>query len=107
MGRGSNGAYLAEKYKADAQAFAETMRPLLTELILDGSNRLPYLAGKLNAMGIPSRNGGRWYPASVSRVLKALGPSLVAEVKAGQERFFDKLWAEVQAGRYDKIKIAT
>ena len=79
---GRYGAVLADRNKQDAQAFAESMRPMLLDLTKDrrlGGPRL--LARKLNEMGVPARNGDKWYPATVHRLLKRLGPSFEQECR--------------------------
>lgn len=77
---GRYGAVLADRNMQGAQAYAETMRPLLLDLenerrLVDPSLGPRPLARKLNERGIPARNGGKWYPATVHRLLKRLGPS--------------------------------
>ena len=83
---GQYGAVLAARNKHDAQAFAESMRTILVDLATDHGlvqSRLGPrpLAGKLNEMGVPARNGGRWFPATVHRLLKRLGPSFEQECR--------------------------
>ena len=79
---GQYGAVLADRNRQDAQAFAESLRPLL----LDIANERPLggprpLARTLNEMGVPARNGDKWYPATVHRLLKRLGPSFEQECR--------------------------
>lgn len=79
---GSHGKALAERNRKDAASFAETLRSVIRDLKLAGARGPTDLAKALNDTGVPSRNNGRWHPSSVHRLLKLLGPSLTAEVKA-------------------------
>ena len=83
---GRYGAVRAARNKHDAQAFAESMRTVLVDLATDhgrGQSRLGPrpLARRLNEMGVLARNGGMWYPATVHRLLKRLGPSFENECR--------------------------
>ena len=66
---GKNGKVLAEKNKRDAQAFAETMRPIIEEIKAEGHTTVRAICAELNSRRIPSREGGRWHISSVSSVL--------------------------------------
>ncbi len=86
---GQYGTVLADRNRQDARAFAESLRPLLLDIAnersIGGPNLGPRpLARRLNEMGVSARNGGRWYPATVHRLLKRLGPSF--EQECGQIR---------------------
>ncbi len=79
---GQYGTVLADRNRQNAQAFAESLRPLL----LDIANERPLggprpLARTLNEMGVSARIGGRWHPATVHRLLKRLGPSFEQECR--------------------------
>ncbi|MEP7452733.1 recombinase family protein [Phyllobacterium sp. SB3] len=64
---GLNGSVLAEKNKADAEAFASS---LVSHLDEDWKNQsLSQLARTLNAKGIKTRNGGRFFPQTVKNYL--------------------------------------
>jgi len=80
---GQYGAVIAARNKQTAQAFAESMRTLLVDLATEPFSTILLgprpLARKLNEMGVPARNGGRWYMATVHRLLKRLGPSFKQE----------------------------
>ena len=83
---GQYGAVLADRNRQDARAFAESLRPLLLDIVNDrpigGPSLGPRpLARTLNEMGVSARNGGRWYPATVHRLLKRLGPSFEQECR--------------------------
>lgn len=78
--RGENGAVLAQKNKADADAFALSVRPAMLAAMMKGSRRPTVVARKLNENGVPSSKGGKWYAQTVIRVLDRLGPEFVEEV---------------------------
>jgi len=69
---GVHGAVLAAQHKADAVAYAETTRTAIMRAIQSGACTTREIADYLNAAGIPSRQGRRWYPASVARVFRRL-----------------------------------
>jgi DNA invertase Pin-like site-specific DNA recombinase len=54
----------------EADAFAETLRPVLSEL---AGQPLRSIAEKLRARGIPGPRGGQWSPLQVGRTLDRLG----------------------------------
>lgn len=58
--------------KASALDFAEKLRPIVEGLIMQGINGPSVLSEALNARGVASRTGGRWYPSTVSKVLARL-----------------------------------
>ena len=72
---GRHGAVLAARNRREAQEFAESMRPVLLDLMRFGRPGPRRLARELNDRGIPARNGGRWHPATVQRLIVRLGPS--------------------------------
>lgn len=79
---GTYGRELAIRNKQGAAAFAETLRPILVGLIVDGVRGPTALAEKLNDLGVPTARGtGTWHPSSIHRLLHKLGPSLRAEVQ--------------------------
>ena len=106
MGKGSNGAVLAERRKNEARAFAEEIAPLILELLPHGRRRmtLKRLAGELNVRGIPTRQGGYWHPNTVSRVMKNLPPEAIKELEcrslkafqAGFGQNFSEVMAEIK-----------
>jgi DNA invertase Pin-like site-specific DNA recombinase len=69
---GANGAMLAKRHKADAIGYARQIAPAISAARQAGAQTVRQLADSLNAMGIPSRQGRRWHPASVSRLAKRL-----------------------------------
>ncbi len=79
---GQYGTVLADRNRQNAQAFAESLRPLLLDLARERRLGGPRpLARTLNEMGVPTRNGGTWHPATVHRLLKRLGPSFEQECR--------------------------
>ena len=67
-GKGNSASLAAVQGRA--VAFAHRLHPVLTELEGAGIITLPQIANALNARGVLSPRGSKWYPASV-RVLKA------------------------------------
>lgn len=67
-GKGNSASLAAVQDRA--VAFAHRLHPVLTELEGAGIITLPQIANALNARGVLSPRGSKWYPASV-RVLKA------------------------------------
>jgi DNA invertase Pin-like site-specific DNA recombinase len=55
-----------------AKAFAETLRPVLSELQADGVTVLRKIAAALNDRGIKTASGGEWSAMQVQRVLDRL-----------------------------------
>ena len=67
---GRHGAeVLAPAYKVAAQARAEELRPILTEI---AGRSTKAIAAELTARGIPTPRGGRWQARSVANVLRHL-----------------------------------
>ena len=54
-----------------AKAFAEQLRPIVTEMQGRGFT-LAQMAAELSAQGIATPSGGQWYPSSVRNVLQRL-----------------------------------
>jgi DNA invertase Pin-like site-specific DNA recombinase len=61
---------LAPAHKAAAQARAEELRPILTEMVGRSTRAI---AAELTARSIPTLRGGRWQAQSVANVLRHLG----------------------------------
>ena len=85
---GTYGKTLAKRNIEEAISSAENLRPLLIELGVEkriwgkgNETRATWVARELNARGIPTKNGGRWHPTSVKRLLKHLGQSLRDEIE--------------------------
>ena len=51
---------------------AEQVAPILSEIRAAGALTLEQVANALNALGVPSARGNRWYPMQVTRVEKRL-----------------------------------
>ena len=65
----------AEGHAAPARRSRERavdMAPLLREIRAAGALTLEQVANALNALGVPSARGGRWYPMQVTRVERRL-----------------------------------
>jgi len=69
---GVNGKALADQQKVSAAAYAQTIRDAFEVAIDRGARTTRQIADCLNHDGIPSRQGGRWHPASVARTLRRL-----------------------------------
>jgi len=69
---GTNGVFLAQQNKAHAAKYAEGLREAFKAASEAGARTTQQIANYLNARGIPSREGGRWHPANVARVLSRL-----------------------------------
>lgn len=79
---GTHGAVLASQNKQGALAFAQHLRPTIFKLMVSGVRGPTALARELNQQDVPTRSSGHWHPATVHRVLRLLGPSLLTDVKA-------------------------
>lgn len=84
-GRGSSVAVLAARNQAEADLFAREMRPVIFELMTSNDLKRMFitrrLAKELNARGIPSFRGGKWYQSTVRRLIQRLGPEFLAQVR--------------------------
>ncbi len=76
---GTNGSELALHNRCAAYQFAESLRPLIFELMLARRGGPVKLARELNRRGVPASRGGRWHPATVDRLLRRL-PGLKEEI---------------------------
>ncbi|MGY4231887.1 DNA invertase Pin-like site-specific DNA recombinase [Bradyrhizobium sp. USDA 4449] len=63
-----NGA--VEAVKAEADRYAANVLPIIREAQKAGASTLRQIAEALNARGIPTARGGRWYAQSVANVLE-------------------------------------
>jgi DNA invertase Pin-like site-specific DNA recombinase len=69
---GAQGAVLAEQRKAEATAYALEVHNAFRAAMIGGARTTREIALRLNRGGLPSREGGRWHPGSVGRVLRRL-----------------------------------
>jgi DNA invertase Pin-like site-specific DNA recombinase len=69
---GVNGRVLAGRNRADADAFAHTMAEAVSELRAAGATTLHALADGLNVRGVKTREGARWTPQTVHRLVTRL-----------------------------------
>lgn len=69
---GVHGAVLAAEHRQAAGAFAESQRSVVDALRRRGCRTTRDFADGLNELGVPTREGGRWHPATISRVLQRL-----------------------------------
>ena len=67
---GANGKVLAERHITDAEAYAATLLPIITELRQEGHTTVRAVTRALNERGIPSREGGRWHLGNVGKLLR-------------------------------------
>lgn len=70
---GLNGKVLAAVHRAEAQRFAETLRDPVETAFVQGAETLRDVARHLNEGGFATREGGRWSPQSVHRIVQRLG----------------------------------
>ena len=66
---GAHGKVLAKRNADEAIAFAVEMREAIARARDAGASSLSEIAAALNSAGVRSRAGGKWHPASVSRVI--------------------------------------
>ncbi|AWO88005.1 MULTISPECIES: recombinase family protein [Bradyrhizobium] len=59
-----------EAVKAEADRYAANVLPIIREAQKAGARTLRQMAEALNARGIPTARGGRWYAQSVANVLE-------------------------------------
>jgi DNA invertase Pin-like site-specific DNA recombinase len=70
---GTHGKVLGARKRADADRFAETVRPAFIEARNAGCTSLREYAAHLSCARTPTPNGGRWHASNVSLVLRRLG----------------------------------
>lgn len=69
---GSYGRQLAADNRAAADAFAESLREPVQNLLASGCARLQDVADELNRAGFLTREGADWGPTAAQRVLRRL-----------------------------------
>jgi DNA invertase Pin-like site-specific DNA recombinase len=73
---GKHGQVLALRHKKDAKQFAETVADPLAQALRGGATTFTAIADHLNRSGVLTREGAKWQPITVSRVLNRLEWSL-------------------------------
>jgi len=66
---GRYGQILAQENHERAQIFSNSLREVVEELQGEGPRTLASMALELNARGVPTPQGAKWYPTSVKRLL--------------------------------------
>lgn len=56
--------------KGEAERYAANVLPIIREAQKAGANTLRQIADALNARGIPTARGGRWYAQSIANILE-------------------------------------
>ena len=59
-----------EAVKAEADRYAANVLPIIREAQKAGASTLRQIAEALNARGIPTARGGRWYAQSIANILE-------------------------------------
>lgn len=78
---GKGGVALRETVSANADDFAEALRPIIEELRQNGHTTLRAIAHILNERGVVARRGGRWDISSVRNLLNRISRSATARAK--------------------------
>lgn len=69
---GRNGQVLADRAIAEAVEFAKPLKADVQAILAGGARTLKQVADELNARGVRSREGGRWWPSNTSALLRRL-----------------------------------
>ncbi|SFD42655.1 recombinase family protein [Roseivivax sediminis] len=69
---GKGGEDLRELVRCNANAFAETLAPVVADIRATGHTSLRRMAAELNARGIQTRRGGRWHVSNVRNLLERI-----------------------------------
>lgn len=69
---GEDGVALRATVSANADAFAQSLAPVLQDIRVQGSDTLRAIASELNDRGIRTRRGGRWHVSTVRNLLKRM-----------------------------------
>lgn len=69
---GENGKVLASRHKAEAETFARSLTPIITEIRNEGHTTVRAITEALNERGVPSREKGRWHLRSTAILLQRL-----------------------------------
>lgn len=71
---GKNGKKLAAANKAEANRFAEELRPTVAEIRQAGITTVRGICEELNSRGVAAARGGLWYVPQVHALLKRIDP---------------------------------
>lgn len=69
---GKNGRALADQNRKAALEFAENLRPRFEAFFSEPNRTYVAVAEELNCLAIPTRQGARWTPVQVQRIVKYL-----------------------------------
>jgi DNA invertase Pin-like site-specific DNA recombinase len=69
---GANGVILAKENKGAAEAFADSLRPVVRQACESGAKTLAEFSAVLNARGYRTREGALWRPSTTVRLLARL-----------------------------------
>jgi DNA invertase Pin-like site-specific DNA recombinase len=58
------------RLRADADAFAKAVAPIIWEVRAAGTSSLRAVAAALNARGVPTARGGRWEAQTVANIVR-------------------------------------
>jgi DNA invertase Pin-like site-specific DNA recombinase len=72
---GKNGKALAARNRSEAERFARSLEGEITKVRAEGHSTLSGIADALNASAVCPRNGGKWHPTSVRRVIDRMSRS--------------------------------
>lgn len=77
---GEDGAALRKTVTANADAFAESLAPVLQDIRGQGHATLRAIAAELNARGIRTRRGGTWHVSTVRNLVKRVEHAGIAKL---------------------------
>jgi DNA invertase Pin-like site-specific DNA recombinase len=76
---GLNGARIAAQHRREAVAYTATIEEHVRGALASGAKTLTAIADYLNDHAVPSREGKRWHPSSVSRTIRRLQQTVCVE----------------------------
>jgi DNA invertase Pin-like site-specific DNA recombinase len=77
-------AIVLARQKAEADAHAAVVMPLIREAQAAGAKSLRQIAAALTGRGVPTARGGRWEAATVANILKRVDPTCVNTAPVNQ-----------------------